>query len=112
MHTVFAVAFASILSAGVVVAADYPPVYQPVPPIAVARVYDWTGIYIGANGGYGWAPASATLSLSNPFFFFNGVSTGWMAGGIAGGQIGANYQKGIAVIGLEFRRAVVRAAGG
>jgi outer membrane immunogenic protein len=83
-------------------AADLPaqPVYTRVAP---APVSTWTGFYIGANAGYGWAQGSADLTLSNPFFVFDGTSTGRIgAGGIVGGQIGVNYQKGIGVIGFEI----------
>lgn len=51
-------ALASALSVGVLQsasAADIPaPVYK-APPAAVV-VRNWTGCYIGGNGGYGWAP--------------------------------------------------------
>jgi outer membrane immunogenic protein len=72
--------------------------------VAVPRAYDWTGIYIGANVGYGRAIGSANLSLTgNPFLTSAVTSTGRVgAGGIAGGQIGFNYQKGIAVVGVEI----------
>jgi outer membrane immunogenic protein len=89
-------------TAASVQAADLParPVYTPVPP---APVSTWTGFYIGANAGYGWAQGSANLTLSNPFFVFNDTSTGRIgSGGIVGGQIGVNYQRGIGVIGFEI----------
>ena len=38
-------------------AADLPiaPVYQPAAaPVVVKQVYNWTGFYVGVNGGYGW----------------------------------------------------------
>ena len=38
---------------GSAMAADLPArTYNPPPPI-VATIYDWTGFYIGANGGWG-----------------------------------------------------------
>ena len=29
-------------------------------PIAAPMMYDWSGFYIGANGGYGWAGSAST----------------------------------------------------
>ena len=34
-------------------AADLPQKAYAPPPVMVAAIYDWTGFYIGANGGYG-----------------------------------------------------------
>ena len=45
-------------------------------PAAYAPVYNWSGLYIGAHAGYGWA-GSGDL---------NG------RGGFVGAQIGYNYQ--------------------
>ena len=36
-------------------AADLPARTYKAPPVMVAPIYDWTGFYIGANGGYGWS---------------------------------------------------------
>lgn len=58
-------------------------------PIAPAPVMTWTGFYIGANVGYGWADVGAA-GFSNQL---NGV--------IGGGQIGYNWQAGQFVIGIE-----------
>jgi outer membrane immunogenic protein len=39
-------------------AADLPTkTYVPAP--VVAQVYNWTGFYVGANGGYGWGTTYA-----------------------------------------------------
>jgi outer membrane immunogenic protein len=65
-------------------AADLPvkaPVYKAPPPVA----YNWTGCYIGANAGYGWANKDWTDS-STP----EGSNTS--TGGLVGGQIGCDYQ--------------------
>jgi outer membrane immunogenic protein len=68
--------------------------YTKAPPIAEA-VYNWTGFYIGANGGYGWGKTTSvdtvigTSSTHNP------------SGALAGGQIGYNWQAGSWVFGLE-----------
>ena len=42
-----------------------PPAYQP-PPVVIP-VYNWTGFYIGVNGGYGWGNQDAFNLLTNRF---------------------------------------------
>ena len=37
-----------------------PPVYVPVPPI-----YNWTGLYVGGNLGFGWDSGSFSDPLGN-----------------------------------------------
>ena len=90
------------LAAGPALAADLgrpapAPVYTKAPP--VPTTYNWTGFYIGADGGYGWGTSSGTLtnaagaSLAPYSYNVNGP--------IAGGFIGGNYQINQFVIGLE-----------
>ncbi|MBR0783052.1 outer membrane beta-barrel protein [Bradyrhizobium iriomotense] len=66
----------------------------------VALVYDWTGLYIGANAGVG---VSQNLTTTNISSSFGGSPTSTLggAGAIGGMQIGANWQAGNLVIGLE-----------
>src|SRR5262245_61977156 len=56
-HKVMAGALAGVFAAASLAAhaADLPPrpPYTP-PPAVVVPAYNWTGIYIGVNGGYGW----------------------------------------------------------
>ncbi len=67
------------------------------PPLApVVAAYNWTGFYIGANGGYGWSEKcwysvnqAASEGCHNP------------DGGTAGGQIGYNWQFNNFVVGVE-----------
>jgi len=69
--------------------------YPPVP------FYDWTGVYVGANIGYGSATINDTTTSG-------GVSTSssqTMTGVLGGGQIGANYQYGHTVFGVEIDAA-------
>lgn len=58
-----------------------------------AAPYNWTGAYVGINGGGGWGRSN----FSSP------VSTGDFntSGGLVGGTLGYNYQAGQAVFGLE-----------
>jgi outer membrane immunogenic protein len=65
----------------------------------VAPVFSWTGCYIGVHGGGG-----ATRSDFTDAFFGEGRGSGsgsWGNGGLAGGQIGCNYQTGVLVLGIE-----------
>ena len=75
----------------------------PAPP--VAPVFDWTGFYVGGNAGGGWGNNCWTFVDTIPP---GNVSAGKFdgcygtSGGIAGGQIGASWQRGTWVFGVEF----------
>ncbi|MCX7310489.1 MAG: porin family protein [Alphaproteobacteria bacterium] len=72
-------------------AADIPrPVYKSgISP--VIAYYNWTGFYLGINGGYGWGTSDWSLpAVSNK-----------PKGGMFGGTLGYNYQVGSIVWGLE-----------
>ena len=94
--TAVATAIASFATSAAAQAADLPmePVYKA--PV-VATVYNWTGFYIGANGGYGWGQQDPFGVLTNRFDAFSVPFSGWMFGGTVGAQI----QSGHVVIGLE-----------
>ncbi len=92
---------AAITAAGSACAADLPsmspPVakapasYIPAPP----PVYNWGGIYFGLNGGYAfgdseWSPPG-----------FTGTGNFDVNGGLFGATLGANYQTGAFVFGVE-----------
>jgi len=77
-------------------AADISAQRAPMPMAFVAPPFSWTGLYVGANLGGGWA--SSTLSDS-----FTGASLGNSSGGfVGGGQLGYNYQIGNFVVGPEW----------
>ena len=82
-------------------AADLAPrPYTQAPPPYVAPIYDWTGFYIGANGGYGWARQCLDITqLGFVNVFAEGCND--KGGGIVGGQIGYRWQAGSWVFGLE-----------
>jgi outer membrane immunogenic protein len=86
-------AFALAVLAGPAGAADLPPRYA-APMVtkapAFAPVYNWTGFYIGINGGGGWGRSRWDTADG-----FN--TSGWLAGGTAG----YNWQVGQAVFGVE-----------
>jgi outer membrane immunogenic protein len=86
------------LSAGAASAADIAPYQPPMAAVApAAPSYNWTGFYIGVNGGYGWGefPNNAAAVLGFP------VDLGDAGGGLVGGTLGYNWQFGHVVAGLE-----------
>jgi outer membrane immunogenic protein len=115
--------------AGMSFAADLPVSgpYRP-GPFLVRQPVEWTGIYFGANAGYGWGQYSSNITftgagasgLTNPI---TGITpqgiiapvagptelsgarvqgSGSPSGAIAGGQIGFNWQAGMFVFGGEI----------
>lgn len=74
-------------------AADLPrPAYKA--PVYVAPSFNWTGFYVGLNGGYGWGKTNWTQA---------GISTGdFNTKGYYGGvTLGYNIQTGVWVWGIE-----------
>jgi outer membrane immunogenic protein len=71
--------------------------YTKAPPPMVAAIYDWTGFYLGLNGGGGWAHKCWTDT------FIVNVSEGChdASGGMVGGQLGYRWQAANWVFGLE-----------
>jgi opacity protein-like surface antigen/outer membrane receptor protein involved in Fe transport len=61
--------------------------------------YDWSGVYFGGDGGFGWETAKGTLtdSASNPLITYDYRVNGPVAGLFAGG----NYQLDKIVLGVE-----------
>ncbi len=101
MRALSTIAFAASAVLAGATAASAADLYAPPPPAdpiySPAPVFSWTGLYLGAQGGYGWGSAEATHG--------NGVASAAdtnPAGWFGGGQIGANYQfsNGL-VIGVE-----------
>jgi outer membrane immunogenic protein len=64
---------------------------MPVKAVPYTNLYNWTGLYIGINGGGGWGRGDFSAA---PGRFDT-------SGGLIGGTIGYNYQAGQAVFGLE-----------
>jgi outer membrane immunogenic protein len=72
--------------------------YTKAPPM-VAAVYDWTGFYVGANGG--WGSSRSSWDAVPPNFGFGPEGSHDATGGTVGGQIGYRWQAGTFVFGLE-----------
>lgn len=63
--------------------------------IEAAANYDWSGLYVGAFGGYGWG--DLVLTLDTP----PAVEIPSVDGALAGVRLGANAQSGALVFGAE-----------
>ena len=72
--------------------------YTKAPPPVVAPIYDWTGFYIGANGGWGQSRNCWDFVVAG-VVSADGCRTG--SGGIVGGQLGYRWQAGGWVFGVE-----------
>jgi outer membrane immunogenic protein len=82
--------------------------YNKAAPVAVSPYYDWSGFYIGANAGYGWARDDHADLLGGGGFFtfgpggiFGGRQRVEPRGAVYGGQMGYNWQAANWVYGLE-----------
>jgi outer membrane immunogenic protein len=73
------------------------------PPPVVSPAYDWTGFYVGANGGYGWSGDVGPIAYTDgiPQTFITTGTTFNDKGGFGGAQAGYNKQMGHFVLGVE-----------
>src|SRR5258705_3816728 len=74
------------------------------PPMAGARsIYDWTGMYVGINGGGGRSSNCWDMNGALVFGFSPAISEGCNngTGAVVGGQIGYRYQVNSLVFGIE-----------
>ena len=85
--------------AGSASAADMAVKAPPPPPLPV--IYNWSGFYIGANGGGGWSNKCWDLTtFRGPVASFR-EGCHDASGGVVGGQIGYRWQSAGWVFGLE-----------
>ncbi len=90
---------------GAAAAADLPvkaPVYKAPPPIV--DPWTWTGVYVGVNVGYSWGRSNTTANFTNATtgaLLYTTNNSFNMNGAVGGGQIGANWQSGFWVLGIE-----------
>ncbi len=66
-------------------------------PAMIAAVYDWSGFYIGANGGWG----SSRNSWDSTLGLLGAEGSHDATGGTVGGQVGYRWQAGTFVFGIE-----------
>lgn len=90
MRRVVLASLAALGLAATASAADLPRRYDPVPQRAFVPVYNWTGFYIGINGGGAWGDSK-----------WDSVGTFDVSGAMIGGTIGYNWQFSQWVLGLE-----------
>lgn len=84
-------------------AADMAPRYTKAPPLPVVAAFDWSGFYIGINGGGGSSRSCWDLTNNLGVPFVPPVAEGChnATGGTVGGQVGYRWQAGTWVFGLE-----------
>jgi outer membrane immunogenic protein len=88
--------------------------YTKAPPPMMAAIYDWSGFYLGINGGGAWshkcwdvAPFTVTpvnnllIAVPAPFTVAGSEGCHDATGGTVGGQIGYRWQAASWVFGLE-----------
>src|SRR5215216_2391218 len=80
-------------------AADMAVKARPPAPV-LAPIYDWSGFYIGANGGWGSSHKCWDSVAPTPFLI-GAEGCHDADGGVAGGQIGYRWQASSWVFGLE-----------
>jgi outer membrane immunogenic protein len=70
----------------------------------VSKAADWSGLFIGAQGGGAWANTGWTFPIDSYFTLPNGRRSfdTEPAGGFAGGHITLNHQMGPVVLGAEL----------
>jgi outer membrane immunogenic protein len=78
--------------------ADLP--YAKAPTIA-APVYDWTGVYVGVFGGGGFGNHNINNAVGPLNNFSNFTANYSSQGGLAGGEVGYNWQSGNYLVGVE-----------
>jgi outer membrane immunogenic protein len=68
------------------------PIYKapPVAPVVATPAYNWSGFYLGVNGGGAWGTSN-----------WNSAGSRNLSGEVVGGTAGANWQMGHAVLGVE-----------
>lgn len=107
-HLVHALLAAALIG-GSAQAADLP--FERAVPLPLPT-FTWSGVYAGVQAGYSWE-----TDRTREFYTHNGAYTGVQFDyhpdtALAGGHIGANYQLGALVLGVEGDVDVLRSRGG
>jgi outer membrane immunogenic protein len=88
-------AAASFSAAAPAVAADFASPQAPPPAYPPPPIFTWTGLYVGAQIGYGWATNTLTVYPA-------GFGTNFTPNGVVGGaHLGYDWQMNQAVVGIE-----------
>ena len=74
-------------------AADMRRQAMPTKAVPYVQMYNWTGVYVGINGGYGFGDSRFAAPVATGDFNTRG--------GMVGGTVGYNWQAGQTVFGLE-----------
>jgi outer membrane immunogenic protein len=83
-------------------AADLPAQTYSKTPVMIPAAYDWSGVYVGINGGWGSEHRCFdSISAAGIFIAADGCHN--TSGAVAGAQIGYRLQTGSWVYGLEFQ---------
>jgi outer membrane immunogenic protein len=85
------------LGAGTALAADLPARPYKAPAVVPVVIYNWTGFYIGIEGGGSWGRSKHVDQATG----LDDTPTFNVTGGLVGGTIGYNWQMSNFVIGLE-----------
>jgi outer membrane immunogenic protein len=94
-------AISAILGIGTASAADLAArPYTKAAPMMVA-LYDWSGFYIGLNGGGGWSRKCWELQQDRGAVRVGDEGCHNATGGVVGGQVGYRWQSSAWVFGLE-----------
>jgi len=105
MIKLFAFLCAAIGLSGSAFAADLPPAPPPRAPVVyvppVLPVYNWSGVYLGINGGWGFGNAKFSIPANTTSSFPAVSGTATDNGGVGGGTAGVNWQTGSFVFGVE-----------
>jgi outer membrane immunogenic protein len=98
MKVVFIIAIVAFAGVGAAGAADLPAQAPAMAPVA----YNWSGCYLGIEGGANWGRSQHTGVSPNPTFNGQPIDNAFdLRGGLAGGTVGCNYQVGNWVFGIE-----------
>jgi outer membrane immunogenic protein len=97
MRKIILTAVTAFIVAEPAFAADLSP--RPAPFYAAPILQNWNGFYIGANAGGGIGNATSDFNVAGGPTFASVNNS--LAGAVAGGQLGYNWQSGPMVYGLE-----------
>jgi outer membrane immunogenic protein len=84
------------------VAADLPVREYSKAPVMIPLAYDWSGVYVGVNGGWGTERRCFdSITAAGTFIAADGCHN--TTGGVAGAQVGYRLQSSAWVYGFEFQ---------